>query len=270
MTAIAAAALLATGVLCALPATADPSSGIYVVKEDTWQVDVLAYGWLPTLEGRTAFPVTGGNTFVIKPQTILDNIKMGFLGGVAVHKGDWGGFLDYIYLNVGDHRQVPLTLQTQQGPLVGPADVNFDSKSHVATLAGTYRALNNPELSVDLLAGARLLDLKQSLDVVGVGGGVFDGQSFHSGSSKDYWNGVVGARGRIYFGPDLKWILPFYADVGTGDSNLTWQLSAGFGYRFGFGDVVATYRYMDFQGKAGEAVQDLSFRGPLLGVALHW
>jgi hypothetical protein len=38
---------------------------------------------------------------------------------------------------------------------------------------------------------------------------------------------VVGVKGQVRL--DDRWYLPFYADVGTGDSDLTWQLEGNRG-----------------------------------------
>jgi hypothetical protein len=37
------------------------------------------------------------------------------------------------------------------------------------------------------------------------------------------------------------WYLPYYADIGTGDSDLTWQLFGGIGYMFNWGDIKLGY-----------------------------
>ena len=50
------------------------------------------------------------------------------------------------------------------------------------------------------------------------------------------WDGVVGLRGAT----DLneRWYITYYADVGTGDSDLTWQGLAAVNYRFSKVDAV--------------------------------
>ena len=163
-----------------------------------------------------------------------------------------------------------MTIDTPEGPITGAADINLDIKSLVGTVAGTFTLYRTPELDVQLLAGARALSMKQTLNLNGVGGGPFEGESFNPNAKQTIWNGIVGARGRLNFGPQLKWFLPYYVDVGTGNSDVTWQIMSGVGYAFGWGDIGATYRYMDFKGKSGDALQQLSFKGPLLGVVLHW
>jgi len=63
-----------------------------------------------------------------------------------------------------------------------------------------------------------------------------------------------------------KWYLPFYGDVGTGDSDLTWQVLAGIGYKFKWFDVVAAYRYLDWDFDDNPAIDDLNFSGPIVGI----
>jgi len=45
--------------------------------------------------------------------------------------------------------------------------------------------------------------------------------------SDTIWDGIVGFKGRVALGSDKKWYIPYYADVGTGQSDLTWQVLAG-------------------------------------------
>jgi len=59
-------------------------------------------------------------------------------------------------------------------------------------------------------------------------------------------------------------------DVGTGESDLTRQGVGGLGYSFHWGDVLATWRYLDYKFKSGKKVADLSFNGPMIGVGFRW
>ncbi len=48
-------------------------------------------------------------------------------------------------------------------------------------------------------------------------------------------------RGPLYiFGAGHAWSVPYYLDVGTGDSDLTWQGLLGLAYSFGWGDLGVT------------------------------
>ncbi len=63
--------------------------------------------------------------------------------------------------------------------------------------------------------------------------------------SGDVWDRVVGINGQI--NPKEKWYPPYYLDVETGDSDLTWQACAGVGYSFKKLDALLGYRYMDWE-----------------------
>ncbi len=102
-----------------------------------------------------------------------------------------------------------------------------------------------------------------------VGPFVGPGRQGSSEEKIDNWDGIAGVKRRLNFGAGREWFVPYYVDIGTGDSDLTWQAAAGFGYAFKWGDVVATYRYLDYEFKS-KAVESLNFSGPLIGVAFRW
>ncbi|MBK6862665.1 MAG: hypothetical protein IPG91_03445 [Ideonella sp.] len=72
--------------------------------------------------------------------------------------------------------------------------------------------------------------------------------------------------GRIRLGPEGKWFIPYYLDVGTGESRFTWQGIAGIGYQFGWGSVIAAWRYLDYDFKSGGVVESLNMNGGAIGV----
>ncbi len=84
------------------------------------------------------------------------------------------------------------------------------------------------------------------------------------------WDILVGVKGRAAFGQDGKWYLPYYVDIGAGESKLTYQLSAGVGYTFGWGDVVASWRHLDYQFKSGKPIEELNFNGPQIAAVFRW
>lgn len=68
----------------------------------------------------------------------------------------------------------------------------------------------------------------------------------------------------------MRWFVPYYFDVGTGNSNLTTQIMTGIGHSFRWGDVRAAWRYIDYRFKSGDLVDSLSFNGPMVGVAFRF
>jgi hypothetical protein len=82
----------------------------------------------------------------------------------------------------------------------------------------------------DLLGGARLLKMKPTLgySITGdLGPIVLPGRNGSKQVNESIWDGIIGVKGRYAFGDDNKWFVPFYLDVGTGQSQLTWQISGG-------------------------------------------
>ena len=45
--------------------------------------------------------------------------------------------------------------------------------------------------------------------------------------------------------------MPFYLDVGTGQSDRTTQAAVGLAYAFNWGDIDAMWRYLDYNLKSG-------------------
>jgi hypothetical protein len=82
------------------------------------------------------------------------------------------------------------------------------------------------------------------------------------------WDAVAGVRGRAKL--DGSWYLPFHLDVGTGESDLTWQAAGGVGYRFDWGDADLTYRYMAWDFGSDNALDDVSFSGPQLTASFRF
>jgi hypothetical protein len=68
---------------------------------------------------------------------------------------------------------------------------------------------------------------------------------------------IVGTNARFGLG-DGKWFMPLRADIGTGDSSLTWQLTAGLGYSFSWGDLLFVYRHLEYQQDDGELLERLA------------
>ena len=265
---------LAAGTL--LPASAAAQSAQPAWDSGKWQFAATLYGYLPSIGGSLSVPVnTGGSSINVDASTILDHLKFTFMGTLDAHNGRWGAFTDVLYLDVGGSKSQThdFSIGAVQLPATTTADLNLDLKGIVWTLAGEYRVASDPALKMDVLAGARMFGLKPTLgwSISGDLGPI--PESGRSGSRKvdeSVWDGIVGVKGRYAFGDDRKWFMPFYLDVGTGQSQLTWQAAAGVGYSYNWGGVFAMWRYLDYKFKSGKALEDMNFNGPMLGVAFQW
>ena len=262
------AGALATAVAVAVPCAASAQA-----LSDQFTYGLTIYGWLPDIHGHTTFPAGDSPGGRVDAGDIFD-IKFVGMGAFAVQKDRWGAFTDIIYLNSGASKTNTrdLTIGGITLPASTTSNVSLDLKSTVWTLAASYRVLADPSGSLDVFVGGRMLDLKENLDYqfsADIGGLNPPPRSGHSEAKANNIDAIVGVRGRYGFGADRAWYVPYYVDVGTGDSDLTWQAVAGLGYTFQWGEVFAAWRYLDYKLK-GENIQGASLSGPAIGVGFHW
>jgi hypothetical protein len=256
-------------------ATLQPAGASAEDGDGGWEWRATIYGWLPDLEATARFPTGGEGTINVDTATLLDNLDFTFMGALEVRKGSWGMFTDVLYLDEGASRSGIREVDIGRNDLPADvtADVVFDLKSWVWTLAGTYNLMGGSENPVDLAFGARMVDMDQSL-AWSFNGDIsqlpLPGPEGSSDISQTNWDAVIGLKGHTSFGTEGRWVLPWYFDIGTGDSDFTWQAMAGLGYQFGWGAVVLTYRYLDYDLDSDSAIADMTFSGPMIGASFTW
>ena len=64
--------------------------------------------------------------------------------------------------------------------------------------------------------------------------------------------------------------MPYYIDVGAGDSDLTWNAMLGMSREFGWGELVIAYRHLDYDQDANGLLQNFSFSGPGIGARFNF
>jgi hypothetical protein len=90
-------------------------------------------------------------------------------------------------------------------------------------------------------------------------------------SSGDAWNGIVGVRGKFHL--PGKWSVPYFFDVGTGDTDLIWQAFTAIAYKFDRVGLSLGYRHLEWQFDEGDAggdlIDKLYISGPMVGIK-YW
>jgi hypothetical protein len=265
-----------TALLTLLPmAPAQAQQGTASTMGD-WRYNFSVYGYFPSLSGSSSAPTTpGGPTIDISAGDVIDALKFTFMGNFEANNGRFGFFTDLIYLDLGESKQGTRDFTINHLPISAStsADLSWDLKGVLWTLAGEYRLPTDTKLTLDLLAGARYFSLKPSLrwSIQGDLGPIASAQrSGFSETRETVWDGILGAKGRYAMGDSGKWALPFYIDVGTGQSRLTWQAALGASYAFSWGELTGMWRYISYDMKSGSPVEDLSFSGPMIGATFRW
>lgn len=244
---------------------------------DAWQFQASIYIYLPSIGGTTRFPLEpgAGGGISVDVNSIVENLKMAFLGSFEARKGRWGGFTDVLYMDLGNSGTMTrgLTVNDVPLPVGASANASFDLKATLWTLAGSYRAVDSPAGNLDLLTGARLMSFTESFNWQlsgNVGSIPLPSRAGTSKASSNDWDGIIGIKGRAAFGADRKWLAPYYLDVGTGASKLTWQAMGGVGYVYSWGDLLVAWRYVGYTKKEGEPLQSLNLNGPLIAATFRW
>jgi hypothetical protein len=267
--ACAAGTALAASALLPVVAADQPAPAVDRYK-------VTLYAFLADIGGTTAFPAGSSSQIDISIEDILENLELAAMAAFEYHTGRWGGLADVIYLDVGASKTGTRSLEIGGGTeLPGgiTADLSLDAEAWVGTLAGVYRVVSTPRTRLDVLLGARLLDLSGTLDYAfNIPFGPFPGTQ-RTGTAKsgwDGWDGIAGAMGQVSFGARRAWFVRYYLDVGTGSSDLTYQGILGGGYAFSHVDLIVAYRHVGYEFDPDAKLEDLDFSGPALGVAFRW
>jgi hypothetical protein len=241
-----------------------------------WQYTTTIYGWLPSLDGSmTVPPDSGGATVEVDPSKILDALNFTIMAMGEAKKGRWGIGADLIYLDLGGSKKKAedFTVGGNDLPAGVTARADLGIRGWLLTVDGTYYLSESPDRPVAVIAGARMLDLSADLDwhldgnIAGLPLPGRDGKGEVGGT---VWDAIVGIKGRLAFGEDRKWFIPYYADVGTGDSDVTWQAFGGLGYAFDWGDLVAVWRYLDYSMPSSYDLEELNLEGAAIGVTFRF
>ena len=242
---------------------------------DEWKFQAVVYVYLPSIDGETTFSGSGGSGDAsVDTSKFLDNLNFAFMGSFEAEKGPWGLFGDVIYVDIGDSESRTRDFSIGGSLPVGVnASIHYGLEGWLWTFAGSWRAASTADYELNLIAGARLLDIEQTIDwqLSGDIGSVALPDRTGDRSTGVYnWDAIVGLKGRGMFGEGQRWFVPYYLDVGTGDSSLTWQAMFGVGYEFDWGSVIAAWRHIDYDMKSGKSIESLSFDGPGVAVAFRW
>lgn len=218
----------------------------FAAAEDSnsWQHELSIYGWYAGIGGTVDVvdALGSGQDYSVDASDIIENLEMIFMGGWVSKKDKLSIIADVVYMDVGDSSN----------------NVEFDLASWVVNTGVGYDLVQNESVNLAVVGGVRYMSVEPTVKVRGL----------KTSQSDDILDGLVGLRGTVNF--TKNWFLPFYADIGTGGSDLSYQLFTGLGYRFGWGDIRLGYRYLKFEMDDDALMKDLDMSGPVLGVGFRF
>jgi hypothetical protein len=253
-------------------------------SEDEWKYSLTPYFWLPTIDGTLKYnlpPGSGGSPNIsVGPTDWLDLLNWGALVSGNATKGRFSIFSDVVYLSLtskNDGRVLSVDDAGTRIPIDASVVLNTrtDLDGLTWTLAGGYAVKQTESAKVDVFAGVRFFGVDTTAswdltaDITLPSGGVTLPAQGSIASNKDLWDGIVGIHGHSRLAND-KWSVPYYFDIGTGSSELTWNAMFGLAYEFDWGDLMLMYRHLEYDQDAASLLQDFSFSGPAFGARFHF
>ncbi len=253
-----------------------------------WEFQLTPYVWLPTISGELNYQSPGGGgtsgsgapRVDVGPTDWLELLNGVFLLQGEMRRNRFLLFADVVYLELeSDDDRVRSVSAGERDPVRVERSSNLKTQTDIdgftMTLAGGYKAFETGHSFLDVFVGARFFGLEAasrwelSTDISRPRGETVLAREGSVENDQESWDAIVGIKGVHSIGSG-KWSLPYYLDVGTGDSDLTWQLIAGASYAFGWGDLIMSYRHFEYDGGPGGLMQEFSFSGPVVGGRFHF
>ena len=267
-------------VSASLLASATATAADVNMYDGQWHYDLTLYGWLPALTSDLNFNLPNGATaspsVTVKPKNYISDLHFGFMGTGMARRENFSVFTDIIYADIGSLNSKVRTLHTPGGDIDPQIDINVNVgvKELIWTLGAGYTVARSDQGTLDILAGTRYAGLKSSLGVNAFGPGGILGTSADTTQKVNVWTGFVGVGGALRLGDDGKWYVPYEVDVGAGSSNhssvTSWNAILALGYKFGWGDVIVGWRYLDYKMGSDTPFQKVIMSGPAIGARFAW
>ena len=261
---------LCVGAFFVAPVEAQQNSGY----GDEWQHAIAIYGWGVDIGGQLALGNRNGDVSAsgtgidVGYEDLLDGLDFAFMGSYQASKGRWLVLADVMYADLSGNEQLDL-IPPIGGDLINvTTDASLDIKGLVFHLGGGYNLYKRENTATDFVFGTRYLGLSSDL--------VLD---FHLGPpgleyrlpisvSEDLLDAFIGLKGTI--GLSDRWLISYYGDIGAGDSEFSWQAEAGIVFKAAhWASIGLVYRHLAWD-IGGKVLDDLSIRGPALGVVFRF
>ncbi|HKJ17003.1 MAG TPA: hypothetical protein VJ984_06635 [Xanthomonadales bacterium] len=232
-----------------------------LLADDGWDHNLAVYLWGADIAGKTST----GQGLDVDFSDILDHLEMAGMASYEGRSDKWSVLTDVIYLDLSENDRVDLVPPVGGGINLTGVDANLDLEGLVVQAGVGYQLADDGEGTViDFVFGARYLDLSSDLTLN------FDVSipeqppTVRTDLGDSVIDALVGFKGRIRTGN--RWFMPWSANVGTGESDLTWGALVGIGYQAtDTFNIVASYRYLRWEFDDDSKLADLDFSGPLLG-----
>ena len=241
---------------CCLAGIAASAPAQDAASRQGWTFAVTPYLWVPAIDIETSLPDR-------PPSEPPEDVRFdtGLTGAAMLtlraRHGAWGGFVDFAYAKAVSESVVAGVLYS---------GVRLDAEITHATAVGTYRVPMGPNADVDLLAGARLWWVDETLKFAA---GVLP--AYASSGGETWLDPLLGVDVAYRVGRDWRLTaLVTLANIGSGDT-LSVETFAGVGYRVNDRfSATAGYRYLREEYADEGFSLDATFSGFMVGAGFHF
>ncbi|MEJ2136475.1 MAG: hypothetical protein P8X86_14695 [Desulfofustis sp.] len=220
-----------------------------------WENHITLYGWYAGIDGNVKFPDGSGSEVKVEASDILESLNLMFMGNYEGRYNRWSLVIDGVYLDVGEKDTTTTAL--------GSASVDLNVSSWVVHGGVGYDFIYDDDKNLGVIGGVRYLSLDADIEA-----GLQGARGITTSENESLTDGFIGIRGQ--FACHQNWYLPYYADIGAGGSDLSYQLYAAIGYRYKWFDVRLGYRHLYFDLGDDRFMEDLQISGPALGVGFRF
>ncbi len=219
-----------------------------------WQVEVTPYVWMAGLSGDIQAGDVSG-TIGASFSDILNSLDFGLMGLLQVRHGRLGFGFDGMYTRLTNDG-------TSSGAGGESEGVHAEIVSQLYAFTVAYRVLDG-RVPVDVGVGARLMPTSAALELTS---GDLAGARASGGNTAV--DGFVGVRVSVPL--SNRWALEGYADLGAGDSKLSWQALGGLKVRVsGTISLKLGYRYLSIRNESPDLSSNIGEGGFYLGLGIR-
>lgn len=240
------ASLVVLLAVAAMPVWAQSQAALNVAPE-SWRFQATPYVWMTGLRGDVR-PLQGTPTVHVNNSfsEILENLDAAFFLNATARKERWVLHGDLSHAASSDSVELPFGLTAR-------AKVKQSSLS----MLGGYTWLQEPETTVDFMAGMRWWRIRAEVQVPPI---------LQVSSNTSFVDPVLAVRWYQDWAP--RWTTMVYGDIGGFGvgSRHTWQAVATLNYQMTPQAYLSLgYRYLSVDYRKSGKVLDFSMSGPMLG-----
>lgn len=227
---------------------------------------ITPYLWFLGMNGKLDYNNVQRVDTKIDTNQLLSTFDIGGMLEGEIHYGRWGIAGNGIY-----SKSSSLSSKSYLKDQSLNVDSNATSWIGIYTVAGTYTAVSTPSIYLDLLAGARFLNLnsKTSLNASLENTSYTGSRTLYSSISAT--DAIGGFKGRFRIS-ETNFYLPFYLDAGGSSSvaKLTSQQMLGIGYAFQHVDISLIYSNLYYSLNKNQVSSYLNMSGPALAATFRF